>query len=442
MQTLKKIRTIAIILFLSLLVHAQDGKITFSKHISPIIFKNCAPCHSPGQIGPFNLVNYQDVKRKAKTIKKVISSRYMPPYLADVHYSKLANPQVLSDKQIAMINKWIDGGMEQGDTKPLGYKSEFVSNNKKPDLVLQVERIAIKGDDKEKFYYVKVPFQLTNEEQICLCEFIPGNRKVVHHMDAFLYNFKPGSNVFIGPRVAGEELYSDDKSVLKYFMMTNIDGSTPKKIAASIIDFFPGMQQPRYPEGIRKTFPMAKSGVILLSKIHYGGSTVDTFDQSRINIYFCKKKPEREVMSYMVGSPDHKIIPALFIPANKVKTFMTYQELTMDISLLSVQPHAHWLGRSFIVYAKTKDKKTIPLLKINNWDMRWQRVYKLKNMVRIPAGSTIYFEGTYDNTTNNPVNPFNPPRDIPESIRTKDEMLQLWFDFLPYKPGDEKISLE
>ena len=29
---------------------------TFSEDIAPIIFKNCAPCHHPGEAGPFSLL--------------------------------------------------------------------------------------------------------------------------------------------------------------------------------------------------------------------------------------------------------------------------------------------------------------------------------------------------------------------------------------------------
>ena len=84
----------------------------------------------------------------------------------------------------------------------------------------------------------------------------------------------------------------------------------------------------------------------------------------------------------------------------------------------------------FLVFSRQHCFLFVPMLRI------------VQNMLKIAAGSTIYFEGTYDNTINNPFNPYHPPRDIPESIRTKDEMLQLWIDFLPYKEGDERISLE
>ncbi|MBK7856966.1 MAG: hypothetical protein IPJ79_20605 [Bacteroidetes bacterium] len=103
------------------------------------------------------------------------------------------------------------------------------------------------------------------------------------------------------------------------------------------------------------------------------------------------------------------------------------------------------IGKKFTAYAVTPQSDTIPLIRINNWDFRWQYFYKCKTLLKIPAGSKIRAEGVYDNTEQNPNNPFYPPRVIGErkgSMRTTDEMFQLIFNYLEYKKGDENISLE
>ena len=78
------------------------------------------------------------------------------------------------------------------------------------------------------------------------------------------------------------------------------------------------------------------------------------------------------------------------------------------------------------------------------WDFRWQEIYKFKKLVHIPRGTRLVIEGTYDNTAANPFNPNKPPRFVMSSgdMRTNDEMLTLMMVFLPYKEGDENISLE
>ena len=105
----------------------------------------------------------------------------------------------------------------------------------------------------------------------------------------------------------------------------------------------------------------------------------------------------------------------------------------------------HLLGKKFVAYGITPGNDTLHLIRINNWDFRWQYFYTFEKMVKIPAGTEIVVEGTFDNTVNNPLNPFNPPRTVSEregSMRTTDEMFQLICTFLPYQSGDENISLK
>src|SRR5437016_3419025 len=68
---------------------------TFAEDIAPVIFKNCAPCHRPGEAGPFSLLTYKDVAKKAKTIVAVTQARYMPPWPADPAYSHFIGERVL-----------------------------------------------------------------------------------------------------------------------------------------------------------------------------------------------------------------------------------------------------------------------------------------------------------------------------------------------------------
>jgi hypothetical protein len=105
----------------------------------------------------------------------------------------------------------------------------------------------------------------------------------------------------------------------------------------------------------------------------------------------------------------------------------------------------HLIGRNFTAYALTPANDTIRLIRINNWDFRWQYFYTFPKMVKIPAGSLIRAEGIYDNTSKNPLNPYSPPRAISGrngSMKVTDEMFQLIVNYVPYKPGDELKSLK
>ena len=142
-----------------------------------------------------------------------------------------------------------------------------------------------------------------------------------------------------------------------------------------------------------------------------------------------------------------------FVPGNRtlvhhvntVKTFRTQFTLPADISVLTINPHMHLLGRTFLAYAVAPTGDTIPLIRIPRWDFRWQYFYTFQKILKLTRGTTIHALATFDNTAANPNNPFSPPREVREqgaSMRSTDEMFQCIITMLPYQPGDERISLE
>ena len=167
-----------------------------------------------------------------------------------------------------------------------------------------------------------------------------------------------------------------------------------------------------YPQGIGG-FKAKKNGAILLDNIHYGPSPIDTSDETEFNIFFAPKAPARPTTEFILGTSGiSPVVPTLIIPPNEVKTFVTRFKVDSDISLLTVNPHMHLLGKKFVAYGITPGNDTLHLIRINNWDFRWQYFYTFEKMMKIPAGTEIVVEGTFDNTVNNPLNPFNPPRTV------------------------------
>ena len=136
--------------------------------------------------------------------------------------------------------------------------------------------------------------------------------------------------------------------------------------------------------------------------------------------------------------------PDMIILPNTVKPIMSRLKIAEDISVVTINPHMHLLGKSFKAYAVAPTGDTIRLISIPRWDFNWQYFYTFKKMVKRPAGTTIFAEGVYDNTRQNLNNPFSPPQLVQErkgSMRATDEMFQFIVTYLPYEPGDENISL-
>lgn len=152
----------------------------------------------------------------------------------------------------------------------------------------------------------------------------------------------------------------------------------------------------------------------------------------------------------MLGTNGSSAIePPLLIPAGQITHHRTAFQIKADVSLLTINPHMHLLGSSLKAYAVKPSGDTVNLISIPRWDFRWQYTYTFTHMLRIPRGSWIVCEATYDNRASNPNNPYSPPRTVGErleyggaSMRATDEMLQLIIGYTPYQKGDEALTLQ
>jgi hypothetical protein len=424
--------------------------VTFSEHIAPIIYRNCTSCHRPGEAGPFSLISYQDAASRGKLLKFVTSTRFMPPWPADAGYTHFIDEKVLSEEEIALIGKWADEGCPVGDSTKIPAAPVFPAGSQlgKPDLVIKFRDVyKIPGNGQDHFLLMRVPYELPQDQYISAIEVVPGNRKLLHHLNAQLLSYEPEKkkDVFKGNVVIDLDSFPDKLSAYKELGLANDDGVTFPLLTPSVTNYLPGVTPPIYPDGIGG-FRLTKKGALFLKDIHYGPSRVDTVDQTVFNVFYAKQPPKRPAQEFQMGTYGvSPVIPPLVVPPDEVKTFTSDYTVPFDISILTVNPHMHLLGKSFLAYAVTPQNDTIRLIRINKWDFRWQYFYTYRKMLKIPKGSRIHAEGVYDNTRSNPNNPFSPPRVVAEregSMRTSDEMFQFIVTYLPYQAGDENISLE
>lgn len=426
----------------------NDGlkEITF-KNIAPVIYSKCSPCHRPGSGAPFNLISYKDVKQHLHTVQISINERLMPPWPADTAYSHFKQEKVLSTEEINLINSWIDNGAPEGLTSEIPPPPVFYEHGQlgKPDLVLTMKPFTISGDNKDKFIMLKIPFELFADTFIKAIEIVPGNKKLVHHINAHLVQYEEAAKSDQSTGVPFVDTEKSDKlQAFKALGLQNDDGTFPL-LTPSVTNYLPGVEATVYPEGIGG-YRVKKNAALLLDNIHYGPSPVDTFDATSFNIYFSPLPPKRPVKEFILGTSGiAQVHPPLVIPPDSVMKFYIRYRVPEDISLLTINPHMHLLGSSFKSYVLLPTGDTLKLISIPRWDFRWQYFYTFPKILKIPSGSEIVVEGVFDNTKNNPLNPFHPPRVVSEregSMRTTDEMFQLICSYMPYLPGDEHISLE
>ncbi len=424
------------------------GDLSFWSDAAPIVFDNCTPCHHEGGGAPFPLTKFEDIKKRSKTIRQVIADKYMPPWPANPEFSHFKDEKRLSAHDIQIMLTWIDQGALEGVKPENAPKPEILPDIDlgEPDLVLPFpDTVFLPGNNKDLFRIAKIPFELETDTIIKAIHFKPGNKQLVHHVNGHLINYNADlkENVEEGEWIIDAEIWNSLEAY-KRMKIAHDDGTYPT-MRVSAFNYLPGVEAMEYPQGIGGLY-LNKKAAILMNTLHYGPSALDTFDNSTIEVYFADGKPERPVLELHMGTQGiTSIEPDFIIPANEVKTFRTRYILPQSISVLTVNPHMHLLGKEFKAYAfSNSTQDTIPLIHIPEWDFRWQYFYTYERMLTIPKGYIIEVIATFDNTINNPFNPHNPPKTLSEAgknMKTTDEMFQFFVNYLPYKEGDEKIEL-
>ena len=426
---------------LLLLTFVKGQSITFTD-VAPIIRTKCSPCHKPGQTGPFPLITYEDVAKRASFIRDVLQRGYMPPWKADNHYTLFANDRSLSEKEKSLIMQWIDAKTPKGDQPDTAYlKEAFVPGTsyfRKPDLVLYAaDSFHLTGDNLERYIIFKIPFELKDSFNVEAIELYCNNKKLIHHANYAIHSV-PDQAI---------DIYSTDKLInLTEDDRRKFDQYQPyRKTITYYGGWIPGTSYESYPKDFGWVMP--KRGVILLT-VHFAPTAVDDIAKLGVNLFFKKtpiKRPVKVVSFGSGGIGERQIEPIFYIKAGSVQKFtLEVSNPNDDQSILYVWPHMHLIGKEYLAYAVAPSGDTIRLVHIPRWDFRWQEIYRFKKLVKIPKGSIIHIEGTYDNTADNPFNPNSPPKNIFSygDMKTTDEMMTLMMIFLPYRQGDENIDLE
>ncbi len=86
--------------------------------------------------------------------------------------------------------------------------------------------------------------------------------------------------------------------------------------------------------------------------------------------------------------------------------------------------------------ARLPDGSTRWLILIRDWDFNWQERYTYRHPVRLPEGTRLEMEFTYDNSAANPHNPSHPPRRVRWGPDSTDEMAGLHIQGLAVRESD------
>lgn len=395
-----------------------SGPVTFYQHIAPIVYRQCSQCHRDGDAAPFPLLTYHDVKKHAQQIVDVTSDRIMPPWLPDPQVVQYRGQRVLSDHEIALFRAWAEQGAPEGDAAGAPSPPVFAAGWQlgEPDLVVTMEEpfeVPASGPDIYRNFIIPIP--IDRPRWVKGLEFRPGNRRIVHHAFMLLDPTRT-----IRERDALDPLPGFD----------GMDTGPAQGPAGEFISWQPG----RVPRFVQPGMSWRLNpGTDFILQVHMQPSGKPETLQASIGIYFTDEPPTKYPLKICLESTD------IDIPADSADySFRREFDLPVAVDVLALSPHAHYLGKRMFSWAELPDGKRQWLLKIDDWDLNWQGDYVFDPPVHLPAGTRIVQEFSYDNTSANIHNPFQPPRRVTYGQQATDEMGSLWLQLLPANQDDYK----
>lgn len=405
------------------------SSVTFNRDIAPIIFRSCATCHRPGEAAPFSLLSYSDAKKHARQIADVTRSRAMPPWLPEPQELKFADELRLSGADINRIVRWVEQGAIEGNPADLPPTPKFVEGWRlgEPDLILKAEKPLLlppQGTDTYWNFIFPVPIQKTR--WVKAVEIRPGDKRYVHHANILVdraaasrrRESEPGAG-FGGMEIRIESQVFDPDSHLLFWKPGTIPYAEQEGMALRL-----------------------DKGTDLVLNTHLQPSGKPEVIQPSIGLYFTPH-PATKIPMLLQLENDLK----LDIPPGQQDFLVTDDfALPVDVDLMAIYPHAHYLGKDIQATATLPDGTKKSLIHIPQWNLNWQAVYRYADPVLLPKGTKISLRYTYDNSDENPMNPNHPAVRVRGGNRSTDEMCHLWLQVLPvhFDPaqGDPRMALQ
>jgi cytochrome c-type biogenesis protein CcmH/NrfG len=422
----------------------------FNRDIAPIVYQYCAPCHRPGEAGPFSLLNYRDVKAHASQIADVTHRRYMPPWLAEPGHGTFRDELRLTADQIQTIGEWVAAGAPEGPPgDPHSVAPQFTDGWQlgPPDLILEASRaFSLPASGTDIYWNFIFTANIPAPRWVRAIEIRPGGKRLVHHANLYVdrahsarrQEIAPGAG-FGGMDVVIERpVFEPDDGRFLYWKPGGLPYSEPDGLAWRL-----------------------EPGSDLVLNAHMQPSGKPEQVRPSIGLYFTDKPRTQFPMLVQLEHDGVLNIP----PGDRDFLVSDNFKLPLDVYVLAVYPHAHNLGHVLEGYATLPTREKIPLagargsvkpgtagakpagerqwlIRIPAWDRNWEAVYRYKEPVFLPKGSVISMRFHYDNSALNPRNPHNPPERVRGGNKVSDEMGHLWLQVLPAGGQDRRLELQ
>jgi len=349
----------------------------------------------------------------------------MPPWLPEQGFGDFANDPRLTDDQIRLIADWVKAGAPEGPASETPSPPHFTEGWQlgPPDMILEASRAhTVPASGPDIFWNFIFTPPITTRRYVRAIEVRPGIPHGVHHANLLVDRTRSARLQEIAPGAG--------------FPGMDV------KIARSVFDFDshflfwkPGSTPWVEPDGFSWELDPGND-LVLNAHIMTMGMPMQV--KPSIGLYFTDKPPAKFPLLIELEHDGALDIP----PGARDFTVSDSFKLPLDVDVLAIYPHAHYLGHVVEGYAALPNGERKWLIRIPNWDPNWQAVYHYREPVFLPKGTVISMHWHYDNSSSNPRNPHKPPQRVEGGNQSTDEMGHLWLQVLPRGAGDRRRELE
>ncbi len=430
-------------------VAARNATLTFSRDVAPIFQAKCQSCHEPGSIAPMSLINFEDARPWAKSIKARVAARQMPPWHIDrsVGVQKFKNDMSLTDEQIETIVNWVDQGAPQGNPadmpapRPIStglYWQAERDGYGPPDLVVKSGEQTMPALHQDEWWRPLVDIPITEPRWVRMVEIRPSNiqgRKILHHSIAYqVLNPENADAVNTGigrpgglggPGAGGPGAAASGAAAASAAGAAAVDDRVNRR--PQLMEWAIGKGYDRYMDGTGKLI-MPGEKIVWDEHIHAAGEAITA--GSELGIWLYPKGQEPKKRSYLVGFTGLKNGPgALDIPPNQVAHTEGFTVLRENTIITNFQPHFHLRGKAMMVEAILPTGGTQVISYVQDFNFNWMTNYIFTDDAApaFPKGTIIHVTAFYDNTKANKSNP-DPDQWVGYGDRTVDEMAHAWMN--------------
>ena len=386
-------------------------EVTFTKDIAPILQRSCQRCHRPDSLAPMSLIDYEEVRPWARSMKHRTGLRdkpgAMPPWYVekDIGIQQFKNDPSLSDAEIAKIAAWADSGALRGDPADMPPPVAFIDVDAweigEPDLIVSSPSIEVQAEAPDWWGpHGESPSGLAEDRYVAALEF----KEVTESQRGTARDTVGGLFVFHHAVLAVVDPDADDTVQERQRL-----GGWPTHEVGRNADVFDPEAGRLLPAGATVVFPNG----------HLHANGADTTARLDVGFKFHPRGYEPTVREEGVtwASVDLDLEP--MDPDQEIDIYFTVPK---HLKMTIFEPHMHAAGVRMCLEAIWGQMRET--LNCVGYDHSWVRVYTYADDAAplLPKGTILRLVGYFNNSPTNP-NVTDPRNWSGAGMRSVDQML-------------------